>query len=185
MINLLPHEEKRQLRAARSNTLLVRYNILLIAAVGFLAVAVGITFFYLTTTKTAAENTINQNTTKVSSFSSVEAEATQFKSDLAIAKQIIDREVAYTKVILGISKLLPSGVVLENLSLDAQTFGTETTLVAHAKSYNAAIALKDSFQKSPLFSDVHFQSISSGEGDTSGYPFTVNLNITIIKDAAK
>ena len=88
MINLLPHEEKRQLRAARSNTLLVRYNILLIAAVGVLTLAVAVTFFYLTTTKTAAENSINHNTAKVSSFSSVVAEATHFKSDLAIAKLV-------------------------------------------------------------------------------------------------
>jgi Tfp pilus assembly protein PilN len=186
MISLLPKEEKRQLRAARTNSLLVKYNIFLIIGIGFLSIAVGVTYLYLTNSKAVAEETVEQNTAKVSSFAAIESDAQQFRTNLSTAKQIIDKEVTYTKVILGISKLLPSGVILDSLSLDAQTFGTQTTLVAHAKSYSAALALKDEFQKSSLFSDVHFQSISGGDSTTqTAYPFAVNLNVTIKKDAAK
>jgi Tfp pilus assembly protein PilN len=186
MINLLPREEKRQLRAARTNTLLIRYNSALLAAIGFLGIAIGITYLYLSSTKAAAELTMSENIARVSSYASVEAEAQQFRNNLSTAKQILDHEVTYTKVILEIAKLLPPGVVLENLNLDAQTFGTETTLIAQAKDYASALALKDSFQGSPLFSDVHFQSIASNDATDAGqYPVTVNLNVTIKKDAAK
>lgn len=186
MINLLPKEEKRQLRAARTNSLLLRYNIFLVIGLGFLSLAIGVTYLYLTSSKATAEETVSQNAAKVSSYAAVESEAQQFRTDLSTAKQIIDKEVTYTKVILSISKLLPSGVILDSLSLDAQAFGTETTLIAHAKSYAAALSLKDTFQKSTLFSDVHFQSISGGDSTTqSTYPFTVNLNVTIKKNTAK
>lgn len=184
MINLLPQEEKRQLRAARSNTLLIRYNIFLLGVVAFMGIAVAITYVYLTTARQNAEQTIATNKAKAVQYSSVQSQAAQFRDHLSTAKQILDGEVTYSRVILDIAKLIPGGVVLENLSLDSQTFGTETTLVAQAKSYDAALALKDSFGKSSLFSDVHFQSITTGTGDTA-YPITVNLNITIKKDAAK
>lgn len=186
-MNLLPKEEKRQLQAARSNTLLLRYNIFLLGVIVFLGVGTGITFVYLNTTQTNAENQISENKSKVSDYAAVESQANEFRSNLTTAKQILDREVAYTKVILEISGALPSGIVLENLNLDSQTFGTETVLVAHAKDYSRALALKDAFGKSPLFSNVHFVSITSSDGGSAnpGYPITVNLGVTIKKDAAK
>jgi len=183
MINLLPPEEKRQLRAARSNTLLIRYNIFLVIAVAILGLAVAITYVYLNASKAGAQQTINDNNTKVASYADVQTQATQFRTNLSIAKQILDHEVTYTKVILEIANILPSGVVLNNLNLDAQTFGTETILVARAKDYASALALKTSFEKSSLFSDVHFQSITGG--DAGSYPFNVNLAVTIKKDAAR
>lgn len=184
MIDLLPPEEKRQLRAARSNTLLIRYNLLLLGAVAFLGLAFGVTYVYLRNTKNNAEQTITQNNAKVGSYAAVTTQAQEFRTNLAIAKQILNQEVTYTKVILAIAKLLPSGVILQNISLDSQTFGTETTLTAQAKDYASALALKDSFQQSPLFSDVHFESITT-TGTSGRYPITVSLNVTIKKDAAK
>ncbi len=186
-MNLLPHEEKRQLSAARTNTLLLRYNIFLIGVVLFLGVGMGVTFVYLNNTKTTAETQINENKAKVTSYAAVESQAQEFRSNLTTAKQILDREVAYTKVILEISNALPAGIVLENLNLDSQTFGTETVLVAHAKDYSRALALKDTFSKSSLFTNVHFQSITTSDstGTSSSYPITVNLGVTIKKDAAK
>ncbi|MDN5275001.1 MAG: hypothetical protein JWP06_902 [Candidatus Saccharibacteria bacterium] len=186
MINLLPHEEQRQLRAARTNVLLLRYNVLLLGAVIFIVIAVSITYLQLTNTKLLAQTAITDNNTKSSSFIPIKNQADQFRTNLATAKQILDREVTYTKVVLAIAKVLPSGVVLENLTLDSQTFGTSTTLVAHAKDSSRALALKESFQTSNLFSDVHFDSIANGDSTSNAdYPVTINLNVTITKDAAK
>jgi Tfp pilus assembly protein PilN len=184
MINLLPFEEKRQLRAARGNTLLIRYNFFLLGVVAFLGLAIGFTYVYLSNTKTAAKNTTSENAAKVSDYASIEAQAQQFRDNLSTAKTILGNEVVYTKVIIEIAQLLPPGVVLDSLNLDAKTFGTQTTLAAKAKDYPSALALKESFQKSPLFTNVHFLSISS-DPTNSAYPFTVSLNIIITKDAAK
>lgn len=186
MINLLPPADKRQIRAGHSNTLLVRYNFFLLGALGFLLVAIGIVYVYLANTKTGAEAVVKENQEKVVGYKKVEQEANEFKSNLAIAKQILSKEVTYTKTILDIAALIPKGVILDNLNLDAKTFGTETVLNAKAKTINDAIALKDSFQNSPLFSDVHFQSIATAEaGGTNAYPITITLAVTIKKDIAK
>jgi hypothetical protein len=187
MINLLPHEEMRQLRAARSNVLLARYNFLMIGALVFLLIAVGVTWIQLTVTKSSAETNISLNQDKSSGFIPVQNQADEFRKNLATAKQILDKEVTYTSVVLAIAKVLPQGVVLENLSLDSQTFGTPTVLIAHAKDYTSALALKDSFQASNLFSDVHFDSIATGGDNATNpdYPVTVNLNVTIKKEAIK
>ncbi len=185
MISLLPPEYKRNIGAARANTILIRYNILLLSTLGLVILINGSVYAYLTTIKIAGEKTIEENQSKVSSFSTVEAQANVFRQNLATAKQILDREVNYTKVILEVSQLLPSGVVLNNLTLDSSTFGTETVLVAKTKSYDQALALKDALTQSPLFTNVHFQSISAADSAADGYPVSVSINVTFKKEAAK
>lgn len=183
MINLLSPEDKRQIRAARSNTLLLRYNLFSFGALIFLIAAIAVTFLYLSTVKSQAEQTIADSQARVSAYAEVKNEAEQFRSNLTTAKQILDSEVNYTNVVIEISQLLPKGVILQQLNLDASTFGTPTTLAVQAKSYDAALSIKDTFQSSPLFSDVHFRSITTAEG--SDYPYTVTLGITFDKEAAK
>lgn len=185
MINLLPPDEKRQIRAARANTLLIRYNIASVIALLFIVAAIGFTYFYLSNAKSSAERTISENQSRVGSYGKVQAEAQQFRSNLATAKQILDKEVTYSKVAVSVASVLPPGVILKQLTLDAQTFGTPTVLAAEAKSYEAAIALKDAFQKSPLFTDAHFQNITNSSDTTSEYPYSVNLNVTFAKGVAK
>jgi len=183
MINLLPPDHKRNIRAARANNLLIRYNFLLLGVLAFLLISIGVAYVFLSNAKASAEATIKENQAEAVEFASVEEQAQLFRQNLSTAKQILDREVNYTDVILTLAHTLPAGVVLTNLNLDAATFGTETTLAAKAKSYEQAIALKDALSQSSLFSDVHFQSIVAGEG--TAYPVTINLLVTFKKEAAK
>lgn len=184
MINLLPPEHKRDIRAARANSLLIKYNFLLVGVFLFLLLSIGVVYVYLNNTKATAEATMQENDSKVSNFAMTREEAEQFRQNLSTAKQILDREVNYTKVILKIAGVLPQGTVLTGLSLDAATFGKETTLSAQAKSYDLAIKLKDALGQSGLFTDVHFQSIAAST-NSSDYPITVNLMVTFDTKAAK
>lgn len=181
MINLLPEQNKKDLQAGRTNLLLVRYNILMVGALLFTLLAIGILYFYLTTAKASAEQSISDNKAKVSEYSQIEADAARFRSHLATAKQILDQEIVYTDIILKFSKLIPSGVVFDSLMLDPKTFGTPTVLTARCKSVEAASELKESFQNSTIFSDVKFESLSLSESDETGYPYTVSINATINK----
>lgn len=185
MINLLPPEVKSEVVAARTNLLLLRYNILLIIAILFAFGAVGFSYFYLASTKASAETTIADNKSQVSGYTSVESEAASFKQSLANAKQILDSDITYTKVILEISSLLPSGVVLNNLSLDSSQFGKPTVFSAKAKDYSDVLALKSALQSSSLFSDVSIQTISNSTSAQDEYPLDVSLSVTIRKDAAR
>jgi Tfp pilus assembly protein PilN len=183
MINLLPNEDKRQIRAARSNTLLLRYNFLILGVAVIAAFAIGGVYIYLSNSKAASETTIAKNKDRASGFDATANEASTFRANLSTAKQIMDREVVYTKVVLQLAKALPPGTVLQSLSLDASTFGTPTVLVAKTKTTDNAIALKDALQKSGIFTDVHFDSLVAQ--DNGPYFFTANFSVTFKKDAAK
>ena len=183
MINLLPEDTRSQLSAARTNRLLLRYNILLLGAIGFLLAAIGLVYVYLGSAKAAAEASIQENLTRVGDYSAVEAEANSFKQDLTNAKQILDSDVTYSKIILEIASVLPQGVTLDTLNLDSATFGTPTTLNAKVRDYPTVLVLKDALQGSTLFSDVSIQTISND--GTDSYPLNATFSVTIRKDAAR
>lgn len=184
MINLLPTEHKKQLRAARVNVLLRRYVIFEIVGIGLLAATIGATFFIMTMTKTNAEQEIADNTARASNYVEVDKKAAEFRSNLATAKAILDKEVQYSNVILAISQTIPSGVILDVLNLDASTFGTSTSLSAKAKTYEDALRLKSSFERSDIFSNVHLESVARSEGEAE-YPVDIRINVTINKEVVK
>lgn len=184
MINLLPFEEKRQIQAARTNVLLLRYVLLTSCVMVATGLMVGAGFVIMNNSKANAEKQIALNTSKASTYNSVQAEAQMFRANLLTAKTILDKEVNYTKVILAIAQTLPPEVTLDNLDLDANTFGTPFVLSAKAKSYDGGLALKAALEKSDVFSNVSLQGMTLATSD-SDYPVSVQLNVTINKDVAQ
>jgi Tfp pilus assembly protein PilN len=185
MINLLSPGDRSQLRAARSNTLLLRYTILLgIVVIVLVAEMIGI-YFVLNIDKSHNEEIIRDNEAKTVSYSATKTSAAQFKSDLATAKYILGNQVPYTKLITTIANILPADAVIDTLALDPTTFGTPTQLTIHTKSYQSAIDVKQFLQKSDIFSDVSFQSVAQEVESPSPFPFTAIYNVTISRDATK
>lgn len=183
MINLLPPEEKHNLRAARSNTRLLNYNFALLVALAAMIGAFVVAYFYLTISQDTAKNSIAENRAKASTYSAVRQEAEEFRKNLATAKQILGNQVNYSSLILEISRSVPPNVVLSSIQLDAAAFGKPTSMTAQAKSVSDALELKERFTANKdIFSDVNIQNITTAEGQP-GYPYTVTLNLTINKAA--
>ena len=187
MINLLPAEDQRQLAAARTNTLLLRYTILLGIFVVMLAIEILGVYVVVNIGKTQNETTISENNAKASSYASTKQQADTFRSNLATAKIILDKQVPYTALMLSLSQNLPSGSIIDKLSIDPTSFGTPTVLTVKTTSYDKAIAVKTSLQNAlvgsqPLFESVSFQSVSAGD-PKAAYPFTAIYNVTYSKKA--
>lgn len=180
MINLLPPLQQKELQAARSNTLLVRYNIILAGILGLILLAIGGVTLYLNTTKASSEQIVQDNNAKVADFDSVKNQADSFRENLRIGKEILNSEINYSNYVLALAALMPPGTVLQTLNLDQATFGTETTLAARAKSYQNALELKNALEKSSMFTNVHFQSIT--DSTDPAYPVGVTLAVTFKKE---
>lgn len=182
MINLLPENSKKELRAARMNVVLVRYTILTISAVGFLLVAQVGFYAYLASTKANAEAANTDNQTKAAAYDSVKKEAAEYRKNLSIAKQIFGNQINYTSLVFGITELLPQGVILDSLNISGKDLGSQTTLTAHAKSYDAATQLKQNFEQSKLFENVYFQSLNAAEGTNTAYPIDISISVKLKKE---
>ena len=191
MINLMPPEERRQLAAARTNTILLRYTIIMGVLICVIILELLAMYFVINLGKAQNESTISSNTTKTQQYLPVQQQADTFNTNLKTAKYILSKQTPYTDLITSIANCLPKGAVINTLELDPATFGTPTTLTVMTTSYQKAIDIKTSLQnakmlgKTPLFTSVSFQSISQQQGGSSSYPFTAIYNITYSKEALK
>lgn len=186
MINLLPYEHKDEIRAGRTNVLLVRYIAILLGAAVVLGGLLGAAYVVLNNTKATAEAEVSENQQRTSGYQSVRAQSESFRADLATAKSILDDNISYSKLIYKIAAIVPPGVVLDNLALDPSTFGSSVDLTASAKSFDDATKLRDAFSNNDqVFSNVTLQAIRNSEA-TSGenaYPVKVTLSVVINKGA--
>jgi Tfp pilus assembly protein PilN len=183
MINLLPYTHKQQIRAGRTNVILVRYIAILIMAAAVLSALTGATYFTLNTTKADAETKVADNQTRVAEYQTIKLEADSFRADLATAKTILDTNVSYSRLIYKIANTIPGNVILGDLALDPQTLGTDMTMAASAKTFEDAGKLKDALiRNDEVFSNVKLLSIRS-EGSSDGYPVKVSLSVVINKGA--
>lgn len=185
MINLLPDDYKQEVRAGRTNVLLVRYIMILGSAVFVLgALSIG-AYVVLNNTRSIAEAKVAQNEQSVTSFAPVRAQADAFRGDLSTAKTILANDVSFAKLIYEISSIVPPNVVLDDLSLDPKNFGSNATMNASAKSFDDATKLKEAFiRNDQIFSNVQLQTIrTSDSGSTNAYPVKVNLSVVINKGA--
>lgn len=185
MINLLPGEFKKQLRAARNNNILRRYYLLLLISAGLLAAifAVG---FVVTFDQEQQHIRIKQESDQTAkAFEDTRKAAEDFSKDLAVAKTILASDVRFSQLISDIAGVIPPGVVLRNLGLNTQDAGNAPlTISANAKTYDHAVELKNSLEKSPIFENVSLVSAStstSGEAAASPYPVSASVSVKFSK----
>ncbi|MES2876518.1 MAG: PilN domain-containing protein [Patescibacteria group bacterium] len=189
MINLLPYENKAEIRAGRMNILLVRYIAILVCAGLVLGGLVVGSYVVLNNTRSSAQVKVVENQQRVSAYQTTKSQADSFRTDLTTAKTILDSSVSFSKLIYKIAAIVPSGVILDGLTLDPQTFGSSVNLTASAKSFDDASKLRDAFIKNDqIFTNVQLQSIrssDSGESTTEAYPVKVSLTVVINKGATQ
>ena len=188
MINLLPPEEKRQLAAARTNTLLLRYSILMVVIVGLLVLEVIGMNFVVDIGTAQNQAVIKENETKTASYNDVKKQAETFTADLQTAKYILDKQAPYNTLIFTIAASLPSGATIDTLSIDPTTAGTPTTMVVRTISHDKAIEVKTALQNAkvggvtPIFTSVSFLSIVAAEAGAK-YPHNATYNVTYSRAA--
>jgi hypothetical protein len=180
MINLLPDDTKVQIRAARTNVVLVRYILIIILGISFLLLVVGGAYVILSNTKAAAQAVIDTNDSKTSPYAAVQTQADSLRSSLATAKNIFDQEVDYTKILSNIASTLPNGVIIDKFTLSSASFGTPVTWQIYAKTSENAVAVKEKFQVSPLFSNITISTLSASSA-VAGYPIAATVTVTLNK----
>ena len=187
MINLLPPDFKKQLRAARNNTVIRRYYLLLLMSAGLLAIVFGVGFV-VTLDQEAKHISIKQESEQAAkAYEDTRKAAENFSKDLAVAKTILASDVRFSQLISDIAGVIPSGVVLRNLSLNTDdASNSPLTISANAKTYDDAVELKNSLEQSPIFENVSLVSASTntnGEGAAAIYPVSVSVSVKFSKTA--
>lgn len=189
MINLLPPEAAKQLRASRHNSILLRY----LMGTGVVLVLIIVVYagaYIMMRSAESASTTISQeNQAKIARLKAIETKAKAYKGDLDIAKSIFNSELSYTTALHKVASALPAGAVVESLDLNPTITGQPITLLVSATTKTIALSVKDTLEKAGIASNITIASLqeqgSDGKSDqqatSAEYPIQINLNLTFQK----
>lgn len=177
MINLLSPDDKKQLRAARTNTILLRYYLLAILIIAGAGGILAGGFYIADQNKASSQIELSQAESDTADYAKVKQQSEEFANNLKVAKQILATEVVYSKMITDIANIIPAGTILTSLSLTPETVNKKMELSFKTKSYDQGIQLKTTLENSDLFSDVSITNITSkGQEGDGAYPTDVNIS---------
>lgn len=163
MINLLPTENLRSLRASKRNVLLGRYIVLLIMA---MILMVGIFVFMSITLEESKRVTVQakiENEKRVASYKDTKAHGETLNKSLIQVKNILSQRVDYSKVLVRIAQTLPDNVSIQSIQLESKLFEGTKTIQINAPNLNSVVATKAAFEKSKLFKTVKIEHTNEVE----------------------
>lgn len=189
MINLIGPDRKKQLLAARRNSIWIRYSFLLTSALVTILLILGGTSFFFYGQKQSQDEALRANQEKqfTPEYKKKETGVTEFRKKLNTAKSIFDAETYYSAIILEVAKTMPKNTILSTISFDSSTFQSQQTLTFKSKTVSDALALKTAFEKNPpLSSEVHFSVVEKVDpegltGQSAKYPVTITMSMTLKK----
>ena len=182
MINLLPTNSKAEIRAARTNLILVRYIAILMLAIGFIVIAMYVTYSVLAMTKNSSNEVIASSDVKADVYSSTNTQVKALSAQLSDAKVLLDDEVRYSKVLVNVAQIMPANTIFDKLVFDSSTVTTTPiSTKVYAKTSADAVALRQNFEKSPFVSGVNFLTVTENGSGVEGYPVSADVSFTLTK----
>lgn len=190
MINLMSPSDRKELSAARSNTLLVRYALLSIIVIVLVIAEIFVATTILETNQTSNQSLVDDNTGSNSSNNEeVQRQADQFRANLSTAKNLLMPKTPYAEILIGIATALPDGVVANNLNISSSSFGSPSTLelrsIAAGKDNEITAALqKATVGGKPIFTSVNRTSsstINDGSNYRNAYQYQVTYSRGLIE----
>ncbi len=192
MINLLPVEVKRDIKAARLNVVLRRYVLIVIVALVAMMLVCAGAYLILKSSQSSSQSTNTENIEKAKEYDDVKKRGDEYRQNLSVAKQIFDNSTNYTNLIFTIAGLVPKGVIMDSITLSSTSLANQNLFLAHADSFESANKMKASFEKKVdangdnLFTDVRFENLTQETADsTSDYPVSFVLSVKFNMKALK
>lgn len=191
MINLLSPNDRRQLTAARTNSLLLRYILLTSIVIAVMAIEMLVVYLILRNDQQQNLREIAARDKDAEAYAQVQQDADAFRTNLSISKYILDKQVPYTGLILAISQVLPDlpgqYAYLNNLSIVPSTFGTPMSLSIHTDSPATAVKVKGYLQNvtyggKTIFTSVSFSSITAPSPSDPDRSYHATFSVTFAKE---
>lgn len=190
MINLLPPEDKKRLRAARRNTIWVRYNLFLFAALIALNIVIGAVAFMIQIDKGSIQAKIadNQQTNSSVSAEKTKKQVETLKADMKIAKTLLDNQPDYLYGIINFYSSIPENCIFPTIGSEQLTYNKQYTATFNCRYPSSdssvdtqaelASYITTELTKGLAFKNPIITSIKEASGENADYPFSLSFKTT-------
>jgi Tfp pilus assembly protein PilN len=177
MINLLPHDYKLKLRYGRLNLRLARWLVVGLAMIAGLVLILGAGWLYMNKQISDLDSSIASTQQQLDSqhLEQVKKQADEISQNVKVINQVLHKEIRFSSLIDEIGKVMPSGTILNSLTLSDKVSGSvDLNVNAESSTAAAQMAINISDPKNKLFAKADIINVNcTSQG--KDYPCTVSL----------
>lgn len=181
MINLLPYDTVKELRAGQTNAHLLNFIVMLAVAVVFVACVTALAYIGLLAARNDAmeRDTSAQQALAARSQDSKQIES--FRKSLDDAEKITSVQARYSEIFIAIGKALPSNAVIKNLSVEPANINQGIDMTVYSKTKEAMTEIKNNMQANEeVFKDVSFSSVDFNTCDPSAQKYSCEAVVNVM-----
>jgi Tfp pilus assembly protein PilN len=166
MINLLPSDQKEQIRYAKLNRLAIRYVRVLVVVVVVLGAIFGYSIMELGRQTAAVTNDVSAKEDTISALNKTFTPKAKDASDrLNAIKYVQGTQTRFSAVIADIAKVVPRGVSIDTMTLTGND-AAPVRIAVTAQSFSTALAFRNALITSPRIAGADLETVSSTNGTT-------------------
>lgn len=184
-VNLLPPEIKAEIKQTKKNRQILGFFYKLFFLLVAFIILVGGFYYYFKTKLTVVTANLNAQENEIKKYGTLEEEAKKISDRLSTIKQIEGNSNTWSGVIDEIMKVVPSGVSLKSVKIDA-TSKNRNQFSGEALSKTQVASLRDSMEKSNKFQYVDIESSTTTEdAATKKESENFTISFSLEKEALK
>lgn len=177
MINLLPNDYKLSLRYGRLNIRLGQWLGISTIIIAGVILILGLGWLYMDQQIKDLNRAITttEDQLKIQNLEEVQKQADEISQNIRVINQVLGREIRFSSLIQEIGKVMPTGTVLNSLTLSEKVNGA-VDLNASTKNSTAAaqIAINLSDPKNNIFAKVDIVNVNCSL-EKKAYPCTATF----------
>lgn len=180
----MPPVHKEAVLYARRNTFMIKWLIgIVIAALGIVIVAAGGLYYLRQDTNTSIKSSEEINAQlKAQNQEEIIARVNELSGNIKLVVDVLSNEVLFSKLLAQIGSVMPSGTVLQNLTLDSALAGG-LDLQIGSTSYESGVLAQVNLAdpQNGIFSKADITGVSCA-GENPTYPCTVTMRVLFSTD---
>jgi hypothetical protein len=167
VINLLPPEQKEQIRYSKLNRMALTYVRVLLLVIIVIGGIFGAAIYWVGQTTAKVESDVAEKTVHLAELNNSFVPKAKDASDrLAAIKFVQTSQTRFSAVVADIAKVVPQGVSIDAMTLTGDD-KTPVRLTVSSSSYAGALALRNALTTSPRVAGADIETISSNSGTYS------------------
>lgn len=187
MINLLPHELKQNISFARKNRTLRHWIIAMVVGIAGIGMIVAGGYFYIQQSTVAYQREVQLKKERLNAqkLEETQARLENISTSTKLALSVLSRQILFSEVLQQVGSIMPSGAILQNLSVGKLDGGIDLQVIA--KDYQTATQVQVNIQDpdSKIFEKADIVSINCATPTPDApndYPCQVSIRALFTKN---
>lgn len=182
MINLLPQDNRKQLKASVMNVILMRYVFFFAGTLIVVAASVAFIYLALLQSKNNLNHQLEDTKQRALAVAATKTESENLRQDIKNVDTIFNNQVHYSNLFIALAKALPADVYIKNFAISHAEMSKTTpivkTLLVVAKNNDRVIETKKALERAKFISSVSINVVNSND---KAFEVDATIDITFDK----